>query len=67
MNIVVSIKYKGKSYYAGLIEPDDEKGFYNWSLYWTDGGGLATSKREARKFIMDEAREEIKNGAYFQL
>lgn len=66
MNTVVEISHKRKKLTAGLIEKDEEPGFWNYSFYWENYGGLACSKREARKEIMDAAREAIKNGSYFK-
>jgi hypothetical protein len=66
MNEVVCITHKGEELYAGMIESTDVRGCWEYSFYWTDGGGMAYGKREAISIVRKEAREAIKDGSYFK-
>jgi hypothetical protein len=60
--MVVTIKIKGVEHYAGTIEPSDEKGFWFWTLYDDSSiSGIETSKREARKILIQQAKRVLTN------
>jgi hypothetical protein len=61
---VVNMRHNGFVYYAGMITKDVEPGFWEWSCYASEYQGIATSRREARSFILQQAREDLESGRY---
>lgn len=41
----------------GMIEKDENPGFWSWSCYFDAYGGIATSKREARLELFDYVKQ----------